>query len=112
MDGNFVGTREHTSDRNMEDLEDLAEACDRFEVDDNAAAYICNAHLKGLKLLTVQNTLDRKKVARHRAKYREKSRLEELERQKREKITAIYHDGHRDKDVSQESYQWYFTESS
>ena len=45
----------------MQDLENLSEACDRFELDSNAIAYACNAYLKDLGMLTIQNTLDWKK---------------------------------------------------
>ena len=97
LDGDFVGSRERCSDRNMQNLENLAEACDRFNLDSNAIAYACNAFLKDIGMLTCQSTLDRKKVDRSRIKYRKKQRDLELERQKKDKITAVYHDGRRDK---------------
>ena len=50
-------------------------------------------------MLTCQSTLDRKKVDRSRIKYRKKQRDLELERQKKDKITAVYHDGRRDKTI-------------
>ena len=97
VDGDFVGSRERCSDRNMQDLENLAEACDRFNLDSNAIAYACNAYQKDIGMLTHQSTLDRKKIDRSRIKYRKKQRDLELERQKKDKIIAIYHDGRRDK---------------
>ena len=48
-------------------------------------------------MLTRESTLDRKKVDRSRIKYRKKQRNLELEQQKKDKITAVYHDGRRDK---------------
>ena len=99
LDGDFVGSRERCSDRNMQNLENLAEACDRFNLDSNAIAYACNAFLKDIGMLTCQSTLDRKKVDRSRIKYRKKQRDLELERQKKDKITAVYHDGRRDKTI-------------
>ena len=96
-DGDFVGSRERCSDRNMQDLENLAEACDRFDLDSNAIAYACNAYQKDIGMLTRESTLDRKKVDRSRIKYRKKQRNLELEQQKKDKITAVYHDGRRDK---------------
>lgn len=98
VDGDFVvASRERCSDRNMDDLENLAEACDRFNLDSNATAYSCNAYLKDKGLLTSQNMLDRKKIDRSRVKYRKKQLDAELEQQKKDKITAVYHDGRRDK---------------
>ena len=81
----------------MQNLEILAEACDRFNLDRNAIPYACNAFLKDIGMLTCQSTLDRKKVDRSRIKYRKKQRDLELERQKKDKITAVYHDSRRDK---------------
>lgn len=98
VDGDFVvASRERCSDRNMDDLENLAEACDRFNLESNATAYACNAYLKDKGLLTSQNTLDRKKLDRSRVKYRKRQLDAELKQQRKEKITALYHDGRRDK---------------
>ena len=98
VDGDFVvASKERCSDRNMDDLENLAEACDRFNLESNATAYACNAYLKDKGLLTRQNMLDRKKIDRSRVKYRKKQLDTELEQQKKDVITAVYHDGRRDK---------------
>ena len=99
----FKAGYERSSTRNMQDLENTAEACDRLDMEDNKAAYLLNAYLKDLNLLTPETIVDRKKLSRQRAKYRKKKRDEEIEKQKKDEITSIYFDGREDATLTMKS---------
>lgn len=82
--------------RNYTSLANLACACDRFGVSNTAGAFIANAVLKDLGLLKEEDIIDKKKLARHRLKNRQKERREEENRQKQQPITGFYFDGRKD----------------
>ena len=84
------------AERNLQDLEYLVQACDRFNVSSVAGAFIANAVLKDRGLLTKSNIIDRKKLDRQRQLYRENEQKKEKFRQKNEPLTSLYFDGRKD----------------
>ena len=84
------------AERNLQDLEHLVQACDRFNVSSVAGAFIANAVLKDRGLLTKSNIIDRKKLDRQRQLYCENEQKKEKFRQKNEPLTSLYFDGRKD----------------
>lgn len=95
-DEDFKAGYERKSSRNMQDLENTAEACDRLDIEDNTAAYLINAYLKDLNLLNQETIVDRKKLSRQRQKYRKKKLDEEIEKQKKDEVSSAYFDARKD----------------
>ena len=52
----------YVGEKNFQSLENLARACDRFQISNGAGAFIVNANLKDLGLLTKERIVDRKKT--------------------------------------------------
>jgi hypothetical protein len=89
-----IGT--DTGNKNYALLENLARACDRFGVSNAAGAYIANAVMKDVDMLTETNIIDRKKLGRQQTKYRKIEKEAEEKRQKKQPISGMYMDGRRD----------------
>ena len=65
------------TDRNLTPLPALSEACDRYDLNNGAAAFIANATLQDYGLLSKSTAIDRKKLARERIKWRRRTKEED-----------------------------------
>ena len=84
------------TDRNLTPLPALSEACDRYDLNYVAAAFIANATLQDYGLLSKSTAIDRKKLARERIKWRRRTKEEDEKKQKLRGIRGLYSDGRRD----------------
>ena len=82
-------------------LENLARACDRYEVSDRAGAAIASAVLKDFGIIAENDmtfVVDRSKLRRERNRHREAIRQKELESYS--KVDSIYVDGRKDATIT------------